>query len=136
MGTYDRRPRTAADTAARLLAGRSSAPTAFRLRTGLRTRALAQIVGPARAAHRRGRLAAVDGDAHRAYEYWRTSYPEAVEELERIQACGADPQDVQAWRREHPEAAQMFGRIILNSEDVVRKMRMTEPTWEPPDVSP
>lgn len=71
--------------------------------------------------------------ARQAYEHWKASYPKAVDELEQIQVRGAVPDELQAWKRDHPDAARMFGQVILNSEDVVRKMRMTDPAWEPPE---
>jgi predicted membrane chloride channel (bestrophin family) len=36
------------------------------------------------------------------------------------------------WRQRYPEAAEAWGHMVLSSPDVVRKMRMTDPDWEPP----
>ncbi len=43
------------------------------------------------------------------------------------------PADLEAWERAHPEAAAEHVAPTLNSEDVMRKMRMSSPTWEPPE---
>jgi hypothetical protein len=76
------------------------------------------------------------GKAERAYEHWQASYPQAADELQRLRGNEAPREALNAWRLRHPAAAKMHFRLILYSDEVVRKMRMTEPTWEPPDLEP
>jgi hypothetical protein len=63
---------------------------------------------------------------------WAARFPEAARALARL-ASAADPEAMNEWRHRYPDASKAWGRMVLSSPDVVRKMRMTEPDWEPPD---
>jgi hypothetical protein len=69
---------------------------------------------------------------HRTRAEWAAEFPEAARALAKL-AIAADPEAMNEWRQRYPDAAKAWGRMVLSSPDVVRKMRMSDPEWEPPD---
>jgi hypothetical protein len=70
-------------------------------------------------------------EPHRNRAEWAAEFPEAARALARL-ASAADPEAMNEWRQKYPDASKAWGRMVLSSPDVVRKMRMTDPDWEPP----
>lgn len=69
----------------------------------------------------------------RAVDRWRAKYPDAARDLASIEEHELTGADLEAWERKHPEAAAEHVGLTLYSEEVMRKMRMSSPTWEPPE---
>ena len=69
----------------------------------------------------------------RAVARWQAKHPQAARDLASIEKQDFTPADLEAWEREHPEAAAERHALTLYSEEVMRKMRMSSPTWEPPE---
>lgn len=66
------------------------------------------------------------------FQRWRSEHPEAARDWAAIRDH-ATAEDLDAWRVSYPEAVAGIGRTMLYSRDCVRKMRMTVPSWEPPE---
>lgn len=70
--------------------------------------------------------------AKAAYERWRASFPEAAQALKEL-GRQPSPADYSEWRRRYPDAVPGQVRLTLYSPEVIRKMRMHDPDWHPPD---
>jgi hypothetical protein len=70
--------------------------------------------------------------ASRAYEHWRATFPEAAQALKEL---GAQPSPAaySEWRRTYPDAVRGQVRLTLYTPEVIRKMRLHDPEWRPPD---
>ncbi len=66
------------------------------------------------------------------YARWQNEHPDASREIEELKEQDTTNEDLDAWRTKYPEAVAGWGLLAFYSRDVVRKMRMTEPGWEPP----
>jgi hypothetical protein len=73
--------------------------------------------------------------ARQARRDWARKHPAAAVAVSSIEERhGHVPHDdFELLRERDPEAASEFGRLILYSPDLIRKMRLTDPDWHPPD---
>ncbi len=68
-----------------------------------------------------------------ALERWSAKYPAAARDLERMKQSDYTSADIEAWERKHPDAAAEHLALTLYSREVMRKMRLSSPAWEPPE---
>jgi hypothetical protein len=69
-----------------------------------------------------------------ARSHWEVRYPSAARELNTIERRDGfvAREDLEELRGRYPEAVADYVGLALYSPDVIRKIRMTEPNWEPP----
>ena len=70
--------------------------------------------------------------AKTAHEEWSAKFPEVSRALRDL-GPSPTPNALAEWERKYPAAVPGQVRLTLYSSEVLRKMRLHDPTWEPPD---